>query len=803
VDLTVLRLAVGLLAGAAITQIVLLLVARGLGFRLPRRVQATAVGLSLVLVVGYVAGDRILFPTTVISKNVPGAEPSNIGSEYAVLNDLVYQFMPWEFEVRRALANRRLPLWSDRIDGGSPLWANPQLEAASPLANLARLAPIEHHYLAAVALKLLVAFQGAWLLARLLGASRMMAWIAAASFAIGGGVMAWSCFANATTAASIPWLVTASIRTCRRPSARRIGATGLIAAVTLLSGHPETALGGGLLAATCTLTMSRRSRGAQGALHGIGAASLAAILGLAIAAPQLAPFGKLLPHTVRFQRMTQSGHGSSDDVGGWFDPAGANLLKGVASPNAFGSRPYLGGHYVPVAGAGYAGLVALAGAAAAFAMGIRRCLPFLLFAAGTAVMVAGVAPVASLVGGLPLLNAMSWSRCLPSLALCLACCGAVAFTVGGRRLRLTFGLGLAAAAAVSLTVSHDQTTVLLWVGLAAACAALAWRPRIGALLLMATLAADLGPWAFWVLPKGDPDLFYPKTPFIEALEREVRDRGDCRATGLGFTLYPSLLPAYGIRDVRYHNPVAEYSYAQLLDAAFDFHREDRPYEYHSGFVRPDRLLLDFLNVGFVVSGRAKMPRRFEPVEAASVGPLRIFRNRRILPRAFIAIDTLSVDGSETVETTVTNPDPRVVTLNRNEVGSWQPDPHRWSRDFVVTNSDRPGRVSLTVKGKGERLLATSFTHPFGWRATADGRRLKTVTINHAFVGVIVPADIHDVELRYIHPGSTAGFVLFAVGAIFIVGLLVWPMVRRNRGLGVPRSRGPEAPRSRGPEVSRS
>jgi hypothetical protein len=320
--------------------------------------------------------------------------------------------------------------------------------------------------------------------------------------------------------------------------------------------------------------------------------------------------------------------------------------------------------------------------------------------------------------------------------------------------------------------------LVLWAALLAGISLVTIRPWFGCLVLAGVLVVDLAPWAIQSLPKGDPRLFYPETPFIGALVDEVNNRGSCRAAALGVGFYPSSLSMHGVTDVRYHNPVAFAPYAQLLAAAFDFHREDRPYEYFSTFGRPERLLLDFLNVGFVVSGRERMPRRFEPVEEASAGWLRIYRNRRILPRAFIAIDTRAVDGSETVETTVTNPDPRVVILNRDEVGSWQPEPHRWSPKFVVVTSDVPGRVSLTVKGKGERLLATSLTHPFGWRATADGQRLRTVTINHAFVGVIVPADAHDVELRFIPPGFTTGLALFAVGAIFIIGLLLWPVVRR-------------------------
>lgn len=87
-----------------------------------------------------------------------------------MLNDSIYQFVPWESEVRRAFTEHRLPLWSDRIDGGSSPWANPQAEVLSPVRMLARLVPVADSMLTVLTLKMLVAIEGAWLAARLLGA---------------------------------------------------------------------------------------------------------------------------------------------------------------------------------------------------------------------------------------------------------------------------------------------------------------------------------------------------------------------------------------------------------------------------------------------------------------------------------------------------------------------------------------------------------------------------------------------------------------------------------------------------------
>jgi len=100
---------------------------------------------------------------------------------------------------------------------------------------------------------------------------------------------------------------------------------------------------------------------------------------------------------------------------------------------------------------------------------------------------------------------------------------------------------------------------------------------------------------------------------------------------------------------------------------------------------------------------------------------------------------------------------------------------------VVWNSPVPGHVSLTVKGAGERLLATSLTQPYGWSATTNGETLRTLTINHAFLGVVIPPSVHNVTLRFVPPGFRLGLVLFGIAATAVIALLAWPRFRRSKG----------------------
>ena len=129
------RLTVTLLVAMLGLQAVCWLLAKGLGLRLER--SAVVCGwLAPLIVLGPVAGRP---PAPRSHRRAAGASPAPRRSPRApshqLLNDTLYQLLPWELEVRHALAGRRLPFWSDTLEGGSSPWANPQAGVLSPLAD--------------------------------------------------------------------------------------------------------------------------------------------------------------------------------------------------------------------------------------------------------------------------------------------------------------------------------------------------------------------------------------------------------------------------------------------------------------------------------------------------------------------------------------------------------------------------------------------------------------------------------------------------------------------------------------------
>jgi membrane protein YfhO len=776
---------VALFAGAmAATQAAAWLLARGLGLRLERRAVLGGLAAPLVLLAPWLFGSRLLVPCDALREQVPGApwvEPLDL-DHHDLLNDAIFQLLPWELEVRHALAGRRLPFWSDLLEGGSSPWANPQAGVLSPIQVAARFFPLQHHLLAALALKILLAFEGTWLLARRVGRSRAAAWLAAAGFALGGGLISWGLFPLSATVAWAPWLAAGTIGLFRRPRARGVATCALVTAALLLSGQPEVAAIAGLFAAVCGLGLRRRVTGLP---RGLAAAAATALLGFALAAPQLLPFLYLVPGSQRARETLAQPlppHYVTAHPLSWFLPASARFVFAAANPHAFG-RPYQDPFVGPMnwaeGEAGYTGLVAFAGALVALlAVRDRRVRPFLAFAVAALLLAAQPLPLAHLLHAVPALRAPAYARflALGALALCLA----GAFGVDRLLARRPGGWAWAAvalAAAASLAVHADGWAWGLWALLALALLAGRRSRRWGAAALAVALLVDLVPWSQSLLPAGRPELFYPRTAYLDELAREVGSGGPWRAAGSRQFVYPSLLPVYGIAEPRVHNPLAPMDYQRVLAAAFGFNPNRD--EYFS-FFDPRHPLLDFLGVRAVVAAHLHKVPSFpglERVDGDRFRPYFLFRNPRALPRWFVPAGAETIERGSVERWIAALHDPARVALFRDEVGSWRPDLSGRPQPVRALRAT-PGHLVLELPAAaGESLLATSVPFARGWTARAAGRALRTVTVDGAFLGVRVPAGVGPIELRFLPPGLLAGCVACLLAAAVVAVLFLRHRVR--------------------------
>ncbi len=758
-------------------QAVCWLLAKGLGLRLERSAVVCGWLAPLVVLAPWLSGRALLVPCDLLADVIPGAARIEGPRTHDLLNDTIYQILPWDLEVRHALAERRLPFWSDKLEGGSSPWANPQAGVLSPLQMAARAVPIQHHLLAELAFKLLVAFQGTWALVRLAGRGRASSLLAAAGFTLGGGLFSWALFPVTATVAWVPWLVAGVIRLFRHPGPWAVATTAVITGALLLSGHPESAAFGGLLAAVCGLGLRRRRAGLA---RGFGAAAVAALLGFGLAAPQILPFLAAVPESQRAGDMLAQGVGSGPvhllSPPSWFEPGFAGFVLSPVSPHAYG-EPYHGPFRGPFnwadAEAGYAGLLAFAAALAAL-LGARdrRAWPFLGFAAASLVLASRFLPVAHLLHLIPPLRVPAYSRCLMPGALALCVAGAFGTDLLFSRARLGWRAwaGLALAAALSLAAAADAWTLTLWGLLGAAALIARWRPRWGAVALAGVLLADLVPWSRSFLPEGHPALFYPKTEFMAALLREAGDPAEWRGVGGDLLVYPNLLPVYGAADFRPHNPLAPARYLRVLDAAFGFHPTMT--RYFAPVQNVDHPLLDFLGVRIVAGSPVVHSRRLEELDAGRFAPFTLLRNPDALPRWFFPRAVDVIRPGEIDRWIAGLQDAHRVAVFQEEAGSWRPAGGESPPPRPVLT--RPGHIILEIPPGGERLLATSIVWSKGWSARSGGRRLPVLKVNGAFVGVRVPADASRVGLRFLPPGLIAGCVAFGVAGIVLLFLVLRP-----------------------------
>lgn len=783
------RLLSGLLAGLLLMQGLAWLLARGLGVRLSRLAMACGLAAPLVLLGPWLPGRRLLVPCDVLQEAVPGAPRVGHPDPHGLLNDAVYQFLPWELEVRHAFAAHRLPFWSDLLEGGSSPWANPQAAVLAPAAMAGRLLPIQHHLLGALAAKILLALEGAYLLARLLGASRRAALLAGAGFALGGGVIAWGLFPHSSAAAWAPWLAAGTIRVMRRPHLRTIAVVALIAAALLLSGHPETAAIGGLFAGLCGLAYGRRGRAARRA--GLAGAGAAALLGFGLAAPLLLPFLELLPRSARAQETlaihlpraaVQLG-----DPRTWFYLGRWAFMLTSLNPLAWG-RPFHEPFRGPLdwldAASGYTGLVAVAGAALALGGGAarrRRAAPLLAFAFLALLLAAKFVPLAASLYAVRPLRALAYERFLLIGSLALSVAGGLGWdallrSARGPR-RVAPWIALAAAAALSFAMAPRPSVAGLWALLLAAAALATLAPSRGALrrrapaaLLAAALLLDLVPWSRDLLPAGHPELFYPRTPFVDDLARlAAGGEGGHRAVGALLLAYPSLLPFYGLADPRPHNPLAPAAYLSVLDTAFGFHPTMQ--EYFSPFDHLDHPLLRFLGVRAVVGSVALPPSpRLVLASGERYAPFSLYESPGALPRWFVPGSAVIVGRTGVRGFLAHLDDPATVALFADEARGWQPAAPAGGPRPVAVLAAAPGRAELALP-PGTELVATSIPGTAGWRARADGRPAQVLTIDGAFLGVRVPPGTARLALAYRPPGLLAGAALALASAAACLVLL--------------------------------
>lgn len=181
-------------------------------------------------------------------------------------------------------------------------------------------------------------------------------------------------------------------------------------------------------------------------------------------------------------------------------------------------------------------------------------------------------------------------------------------------------------------------------------------------------------------------------------------------------------------------PIAGYSVPiPPLDA-------DRVFESNRGIV-PDAWKLAWMNVGRLVTGeRLQSTRGWEL--AGEVDGVYLYRNTLQRPQAWVQTSSLAIDG-------------------------------RYTEAIVVAYS--PNRIRLAGEGPGVLVLSEIY-YP-GWRVKVDGQPAEIEQIAGLLRAVKIGEGRHDIVFTYWPRWLTAGLVAGAIGILLLMGLIIQPRGR--------------------------
>ncbi|RJP21601.1 MAG: hypothetical protein C4527_23185 [Candidatus Omnitrophota bacterium] len=158
--------------------------------------------------------------------------------------DIPLQFYPWKAYTRAMLAVGEIPYWNPYTFGGAPFLANMQSAVFYPLDLILFLFPMEWFFGLSLLLHLVLAGVGAYLFARICGATAFPAMMAGIAYGLNGFTMIHIPAGNHLTyagAAWVPWILFATVGFVRAEKSKLPWALagGFITFLHFLCGHPQ------------------------------------------------------------------------------------------------------------------------------------------------------------------------------------------------------------------------------------------------------------------------------------------------------------------------------------------------------------------------------------------------------------------------------------------------------------------------------------------------------------------------------------------------------------------------------------
>jgi hypothetical protein len=698
-------------------------------------------------------------------------------TENPMLSDVVYQGIPWQSAVRRAIASGRVPLWNPFVLAGEPLLAVQQHSTLHPSVWISFLLPLAQGWTLAMTLRVFLALLCAYLFFRELGGGEVPALFGACAWAFSDFLVFFLGYPLNLSLAPLPLLLLGLRRLARAPGRGSAGVT--LAALLLMTtaGHPETLLhavaGAGIY---FLFELAWAGRGSR--RRSLVLAALCGVLALGVSAVLFLPFREAAVHASEYRMRADWYAHSQRSVS-----LPVSLERSIKNlvPYAFGSYRH-GGEKSEFAGAaGYAGALLLPLALAGFFAPRRERWPLLIVGFLGLSAWARLPVVNDAICALPLFDLalneylVVWG----TLAIAaLAVFGIELLAAGGRHSLVAACSGLVLAAIgllyvharpnlLALPVAERRSllalqvvpVVLLGVGAFAFRGALARKALPAALLTLLLLERTAEKGGFY--PTAPDRAFFAALPFLDGIPRGE----PYRVTALSYSFIPNIAALYGLEDVRGYEamtfaPLTETYPLWCVAQPVWFNRVDDP-------TKP---FLSFLNVRYVIASRGQEPPPGWRILSEEPGG-RLLENPDALPRVF-------VPRWVSREADVARQRERLFAIRDFAAegvveGPSAPPAENGSAQVRITSYEA-ARMELDVDAREKSLIASSVTAWPGWRLTVDGLAQPLSAYNRAFLAFEVPPGHHRVVLRYWPRSFVQGLWISGFSLLSAIVFFAWP-----------------------------
>lgn len=699
--------------------------------------------------------------------------------------DSLEQFYPTVFFNSQSIRSGDWPWWNPHIYAGFPQIADPQGMLFAPLLMVLMVgmpSPTPAWFDVAVLIHLLLGALGVIAIARASGLHAVSGVLGAVIYIAGGPASARLQHTPIILAyAWLPWCVLLAQRIATRSGWTQAAALGVVLGALWVQLVQATYLFSLFIAAVGLLAIPqaiRRSKTRREAFACLGRGAFAALVGAALASPQLLSTLAALPYATRTAFPIEVPIAAAAPLQAWWtlvDPNHYGSLAGRYTLAADPTESFMYWGAVPLA-IGIVAMVSRSGAS----KGGRMTLPA---ACGVALLLcvayAFVWPRFVYVAAYAWLPGIDYFR-RPSDALFLAGFSVSVLTAflldavlrSARAVllvRLCLGLAgvLYAANAVADILLHrpiGRDVALL--AIAVAMGLVQWRRATGArriaMLLVILAAVDLRILiSVGRLNSRDSDVerFYGgHAPLVSTLRaRLARDRQEpAPRVETAFThenLWANGGEVLGYENTQGYNPFLVRAYLERLGAQANG-LASRPWTPWLG--SHDARLFDVLGVRYVVSNRSERPGslragRFRML--AEDGSLALWENTAVLPRILTPARAERVDGEGLrVRTETTDFEKLVLVEARSsrEIGKLDAAIEDCTSSVhatvtAVTNTT----IGMDVESSpGAGWIVLSDLDYPGWVSSIDGKEQTYFRANGLFRALCVPAGEHHVEFRF-------------------------------------------------------